>query len=335
MARSKKEEQEEYEQLSFTFGNFNHKVPSASQELSSIEVKEAEHLLPVIPDTMDKSRSQIVDDVMYSKETPEELELVEDSEKEPESLKTKISICFDDFEEVGLSFSKEFNAFDKEVMDAVATLSQQSNVMTSASIYRAMTGKQNRQFISVKQRAQVEASMKKCRTCLVTLDITSMANSKVRTERYKKVKQSSYLISFRNIETENIKGDTCVYYEILEVPILFQFAAHLGKISTLPSILLDTPVSKTENNFLIQNFLMRTIDAMNRGESQVYFIPWEEIYQLLGDSESSKKQYKSNARKTSLRILEDWKSKGFIHDFTSFLQRGNNGISIHPVLVRK
>ncbi len=236
----------------------------------------------------------------------------------------KISLFFDENTDLDLKFSKKFTAFDKEVIDAVSTLAQVSDVMTSASIYRTITGKQEGQYINPAQRARVEASMEKCRTCIVTLALSDGEVAGLSLKQYR-----SNAIAFSNLIAENKKSETITYYKILEIPILYRLAETLGKISTFPSVLLDTPVSKTESVIAVQSFLLKSIDLMQKNLTTERLILWSDIYNVSGKEDT--KQYRDNTRKQSKTILDHWKSEGFILGYGLENRGKKSGVVIEPL----
>lgn len=295
-----------FEQISMEF-----RPKTEDGTLLDIPLKSGELTAPKTAETVSKSRSQIVQEVLEGEQ--EEL-FTELSERTLRAVETKISVFFDENSGLDLKFSKKFTAFDKEVIDAVSTLAQISDVMTSASIYRTITGKQEGQYINPTQRARVEESMEKCRTCIVSLSMGGGTHYR------------SSAIAFSNLVTDNKKSESITYYKILEIPILYRLAETLGKISTFPSILLDTPVSKTESVIAVQSYLLKSIDLMQKNLTSDRLILWSEIYRVSGKEDT--KQYRSNTRELSKKILAHWVEQGFLLGYTIQSRGKQSGIVI-------
>lgn len=302
-----KPEEEMFEQISMDFQPKHEEV-----DLLDIPVKTGENTSPKTAETVSKSRSQIVHEVLDGEDAEVFTEV---SERTLRKVETKISVFFDNTD-LDLKFSKKFTVFDKEVIDAVSTLAQISDVMNSASIYRTITGKQEGQYINPAQRARVEESMEKCRTCIVSLSLSDGEQKQYR----------SSAIAFSNLITDHKKSETMTYYKILEIPILYRLAETLGKISSFPSVLLDTPVSKTESVIAIQSFLLKSIDLMQKNLSEDCDILWSEIYKASGKEDT--KQYRSNTRELSKKILAHWVDQGFILGYSLIGKGRASGLSI-------
>lgn len=313
MVKAMKKEAEMFEQISIEFAMKEKEKPvdllEIPVDLVEIPVTPQENNTPKGAEQVLKSRSQIVQDVM---EHDEDSIYSEVSERTQRMVETKISVFFDENPDLNLKFSKKFTAFDKEVIDAVSTLAQISEVMTSASIYRTITGKQEGQYVNPTQRAKVEESMEKCRTCIVTLSLLDGGKG-VRYRGLDMKKYRSSAIAFSNIETENKKSENITFYKILEIPILYRLADTLGKISVFPSVLLDTPVAKTESVIAVQSFLLKSIDLMQKNLTEERMILWTDIYQVSGKENT--KQYRSKTRDMSKKILQHWVGEGFIQNF--------------------
>ena len=138
---------------------------------------------------------------------------------------------------------------------------------------------------------------------------------------------SGNLLSFEMIKQKTNRGMTD-YFRILTIPALFRYAASVGKISAFPIEMLDTPVSKTEGIILMQSFLLRRIDAMNRKEISDCTIFWKDIF-AVGRDEGASRQQLQKTRGFICKILDYWKEKGFLKDYQAD-NRSRGKIKITP-----
>lgn len=218
--------------------------------------------------------------------------------------------------------------FDKEVMDAVATLAPISNVISASTIFRLISGKTTG-VVNKEQREKVNASMERCKKYEIEIDLTSeyLEFSPKEKDSVEGVKYTGFLIYFSTINKMTKKGSN-YYYKIMDMPTMFRWAESIGKVSTFPLILLDTPLQKTEAVIVVQGFLLREIDNMKKMVRESNFICWEQIYEVTNFSHFTR-QKKLRMREYVKIILEDWKEKGFIEDFSILNNTEEKGIFIN------
>ena len=112
------------------------------------------------PTVAQKMRSGVVDDIMAREITSQVQNFEsEDALTASEVVKTKIMLSYEGVEITG---KVQLTPFDREVIDAVATLSMDNEYVTSSTIYRVMSGKTKNEFVGYKQRNRVIQSMEKC-----------------------------------------------------------------------------------------------------------------------------------------------------------------------------
>lgn len=279
-------------------------------------------LLPDIPDYIRKARGPVIDSVMGQGLAEQSAYLVDDTSEvipdKPLPIQTRVLLSYE-----GLDFNIQgklkLTAFDREVIDAVASLAPKNDVITPAMIYRVMMGKKDYQYVTPQQEQRVIDSMTKCAYSKIQLDLTDLMekDSPIGRQLKKEGISASYsgnVISFE-VVTINKGNKSINCYRILTEPAIIRYAASLGKISEFPIELLDTRINKTERNIIIQSFLLRNIDEMYRGERDSCFIDIHRFYEAI-EAENELKQHKARFRATAISILEDWVKKGFIKDFS-------------------
>lgn len=293
------------------------KQPSSVPEKAQ---QEQPVLLPDYPDLVRKAYGPVIDSVM-SQEVMEAADyLVNDATTEKVTggkslpIQTRVMLSYEgiDFDIQGRT---KLKPFDREVIDAVASLAQQNDLITPAMIYRVMMGKRDYQYVSPAQEQRVAESMNKCAFTKIKIDLADM--SETGSPVGKKLRQagikasfSGNLLSFEVVTvSKGSKEVTC--YHILTEPAIVRYAAELGKVSEFPIELLDTQVSKTERIIILQSFLLRQIDEMYREPDIPRFISAEDLYAAI-DAQDDTRQHKARYRTVAMSILTEWVQKGFI-----------------------
>jgi len=280
-----------------------------------------------IADTVKKTRSIIVDDIMTREVsgTGETFLSSEYHDDLPIQIKARIMLSY---EGVDIKSKTELTPFDHEVVDAVATLALEGNeIVNTAAIYRVIAGRPKNQYVSPTQRERVMKSMEKCAFSKLSITIGNYDEIAGQLRLPGEATFSGNLLSFEMIKQKTNRGMTD-YFRILAIPALFRYAASVGKISAFPIEMLDTPVSKTEGIILMQSFLLRRIDAMNRKEISDCTIFWKDIF-AVGRDEGASRQQLQKTRGFICKILDYWKEKGFLKDYRAD-NRSRGKIKITP-----
>lgn len=273
-----------------------------------------------IPDIVQKAHGPVVDSVMSQALDSESTVLIDDTYEIHESLPIATRVMLS-YQNMGFQVQSKhhLDAFDREVMDAVATLALDNQVITDANILQVITGRRSHFKATPKQLAHVQKSMDALIHCVIKIDITDMfeADSRIGKKLKKYGLKTQYTGPLMAVETYTVtngqKSICC--YRIFAQSALVRYARALGKVSEFPIEILDTCVSKTERNIILQAFLLRSIDSMYRGEIDP-FIEAGQIYAAAG-IEKDPRQVKERLRVTVHDILEDWKGKGYIKGYTA------------------
>lgn len=177
-------------------------------------------------------------------------------------ITTYYSIDFEAIE--GLTVSKVLTPYDKRVYIAAAGLFAAGNeVETATQIHMAMG---NTTRPSPAQIDKINASIDKMAFARITLDNTEEATA------YKKekilFKYDGYLLPCERVSAY-INGQlTETAIHLLRMPPLISFAKQRGQITTIPIKLLASPVNKTEDNLIIEDYLLERIFHMKNGKAK-------------------------------------------------------------------
>lgn len=273
------------------------------------------------PDNVKKGRALFMDDIIHQtgeRTEPNVLitEKEENSERTNTPVRSKISVYFPTDEGKNVSLSNKLTIFDREVIDAVSTLAETSNIMTAASIYRMITGKSENVKVVALQLKKVEESMRRCGNCEVVIDFTSKLEGALGgIKEGESLQYSEKAITFQSIShTDGTR--TTTYYKIITMPPFYKYATRLGKISVIPLNLIDTPVAKRDAVIAVQSSLIRVIDVEKKRNSESMLLNWDDLFQeaLLGGKKDGRDE-KHRTKGTIIKILEYWKEQQYIINF--------------------
>lgn len=290
---------------------------------STADIESGFYVSKPIPDNIKKGRSPLLDGIIHTRGTEVLadtmlLEGEETSELTNKPVRSKISVSFYNDNSEAITFSNVLTVFDREVIDAVSTLTEHNQIMTPAMIYRMITGKDESVRVVASQIQKVEQSMKRCSKCDVTIDITAKLKGAILdVKEGESLQYSDTAISFQTISHTD-GGKTTTYYKIKSMPPFYKYAEQLGKISVIPLNLINSPVTKTDTVIAVQSYLIRSIDEAKKHEKVQLIQEWEELFQaaLLGGKKNSRDE-KHRTKNTVVKILEYWVSEGFIKKFDS------------------
>ena len=265
------------------------------------------------PDAAQKVRGSLIDEVMSREITTQVTEFSIEDRAVPEPslpVQTRVMLSYGG---VDIEGKVQLDDIDREVIDAVATLSLYNEYITAQMIFRVMAGKRSGQYRTAAQRKLVIDSMRKCMASSITIKLPKVM---IETATGKKVPAETtfegQMLSFEHVEVKTAK-DVMDYYKILSVPALFRYAQSIGKVSEFPMGMLDTPPSKTKRIILAQSYLLHTIDAMNRNEIPEEPIMWREI-QRRGEWDDSGNSL-MRMRKQVNEILKHWEAYRFLKSY--------------------
>lgn len=279
-----------------------------------------------IPEKFKKNNTQLLNEVMNVN-----VDGLSNDEAFCFEVKDVTDLTLPVINKISLSYNSDvverLTPFDKEVMDAVATLAPLQEVLSATLIFRTISGK-TEGVVNKSQREKINESMQRCMKYLVEIDLTSQYKNMNPDEagELDHLKFRGYLIPFSSIDKKTSNGSN-YYYKIYDMPPLFRLAESIGKVSAFPLELLDTPVNKTEQIIVIQGHLLREIDNIKKNLRESSFIPWDELYHQV-DLLDARKQQKQRLREYVKTILDFWVSKNFITDYEQSTQSKLKGITI-------
>ena len=279
---------------------------------------------------------------------------LEESRRGAKKLVETTCILTYEGDNVHLSGRQPFTEYDRNVYNAVSSLyvyGDQSHVVTPAMVYRAMTGLTDSEKPTAGQLAAVTRSLDKMRFIRARIDCTEELKARRITLNSKQINGGeidTYLLTADAIKVQ-AGGQTVRAYRIIKTPILYEYAAAVKQVLTLPASVLDVKDSsevtvdgakkltigarlpKTESRILIKGYLIRRIEGM-KGKNGLNN-PVIALYDYQRDGETHQGLY-SIAGKPDAKDLEAkrirtdvekmlayWAATGYIKSFEAQTQR--------------
>lgn len=223
-----------------------------------------------------------------------------------------VLLDFDEMKGTGVTISRPLTSYDKRVFIASANLKEQGHdTVTTTQIYEAMG---NRGRPSAQQRQKILKSIETMSLCRVTLDNSEEAAMYT---KYDKVKRTFYLLP-TTIDKGYVNGlivDDAI--TIIELPRLFIFAKKRGQFASTPVALLESPISQTEANLQLEDYLLTRISRMKnaakRKKPVTTTILLDTVYK---NCDTNDRKKKSRAADKIERLLQHYQKQGFIKGFT-------------------
>lgn len=211
-------------------------------------------------------------------------------------------------EQTGVTITKKLTAFDKRVYIAAGALFNKGyDVVTPAQIYIAMgnTGRPNANDIK-----KINDSLTKMQAAHIYL------NNESEHQLYKKIDRFIYDASLLPMERISavVNGqtvDSAIHF--FREPPLISFARERKQITTVSRHLLESPLSKTDANLLIDDYLIERIAHIknSKGKSSNKLL-YETIYDKC---QITTKMQRSRAKEKISKYLDHYKECKYIKDY--------------------
>ena len=218
------------------------------------------------------------------------------------------SINFDELP-TGVKITKQLTQFDKRAYIAAAALYNAGNEIITATQVYAMMG--NSKTPGKEDLRKVNDSLTKMGAARVYID---NAQEVQQTKGYKHFKYDAPLLPFERISAY-INGQlTESAIHLFRVPPLISFARQRNQITTISRQLLESPISKTDANLLIDDYLLERIGHMKSGKGKApRKMLFATIYNKCNITTAKQKQ---RAPEKIRRYLDHYKKCGWIKGYT-------------------
>lgn len=226
------------------------------------------------------------------------------------------SLSFDE-QEAGLHItSKTLNAYDKMVYISAAALYNAGNtIMTASQIYKMMGNKGN---APASQLQKIDDSLTKMGVARIHINNAMEAQ---RTD-YPRYKYDAPLLPFERVTAyiNGIKTDSAIH--LFREPPLIEFAKKRNQIIGIERKLLESPISKTDDNLRLEDYLLTEISRMKNPKSNTpKRMLYETIYARCGIDTKMKR---SRAPDKIQKYLDHFKECNWIAGY----KMDDKGVSI-------
>lgn len=217
------------------------------------------------------------------------------------------SIDFDEAEKEGLKISKKLDVFDKRVYIAAASLyAYRVDTMTIGQIYNAM-GYDGTP--GARDREKINNSLSKMQMAHIFIDNKEEADVYKGFEHFK---YDGYLLPLERVSriVNGVFVDGVIH--LLKEPPMYTFAKNRNQITTIQRALLQTPLSKTNANLLLEDYLIERIARAKTGKGKNKML-YNTIYDNTGVTTKVQRQ---RTRAKIAQLLEYYKSTGYIKGYS-------------------
>lgn len=220
------------------------------------------------------------------------------------------SINFEELEqETGVTITKKLTAFDKRCYIAASALFNNGfEVLTVAQLYAAMGNSGRPSAADIKK---INDSLTKMRAAHIYL------NNESEHKLYPKYSKFVYDASLLPMERISavVNGQTVdSAIHLFREPPLVSFARDRKQITTVSRQLLESPLSKTDANLQLDDYLIERISHIKKSKGKISNkLLYTTIYEKAGITSRNQKM---RGKEKITKYLEHYKKCGFIKDFT-------------------
>ena len=224
-----------------------------------------------------------------------------------EELPVYYAINFEELD--GIQITKRLTPFDKRVYVAVSALfNAGNNVITLAQIYKHM---------GYKGKAGGTDLEKINNSILKMLGAQIYLSNELEAQKYKGYSKFIYrgaLLPLETGELYNVQGAlTDAAIHIFREPPLISFARLRKQITTVDLKLLQSPVSKTDANLLIDDYLIERISRAKNGKTKHCRILFKTLYD---HAEIKTPKQQQRAPEKVVKYLDYYQQQKFITRYT-------------------
>lgn len=216
------------------------------------------------------------------------------------------SINFDQIEPE-VSITKKLTPFDKRCYISVAALYNNGNPIISAAQIYAVMGNKGRP--SAKDLQKINNSLTKMAAARVYINNEQEITVN---KKYNRFVYDAPLLPFERV-TAIINNQPCdSAIQLFREPPLVTFAKDRKQVTTIPRKLLESPISKTDANLRIDDYLIERIAHIKKGRVKNRLL-FSTIYKQCGITEKKQRQ---RAPEKIRRYLDHYQKCGFIKAYS-------------------
>jgi hypothetical protein len=225
-------------------------------------------------------------------------------------------------EEVTITGRNKLNEYDKRVHEAFLSLyygTDGRTLYSSTEVYHAMGGTSKPSSYTLKK---INDSITRLMKTSIEVDNASEAEAYTKYEHFK---YDGALLPAERIAGYVDGQPTDSLIRLFREPPLATFARGRKQISSCSLKVLQTPVSKTETNMRIEDYMRGQISWMKNGNKNGNKRNRKMTYAAIFKAgEVDSRQAKARKKKDIAKILDSWRESGFIRGYSE----GEDGITI-------
>ena len=280
-------------------------MEAAAQQLQQAKVHaiSSPRKLKAVDFPVDKLNSTVWG--LLEKDTAGQIKIAMERKSSGVPIDLLYSINFDALADV-VSVSKKLTYTDKRIYTAVAALfNAGNNICTLSQIHRAMG---NTGTPSTNQLEKINASLSKMSSARITID----NGQEAQLYKYDLFKYDGALLPLERC-TAMVNGrisDAAIH--LFREPPLLSFARGRKQFTTVEMKVLQSPVSKTDINLQIDDYLIERIAHIKKGNMSNRIL-FATVIEHIGNTKNNRERIP----KKIIEYLTHYKKCGFIKDFTS------------------
>lgn len=226
------------------------------------------------------------------------------------------SVDFSKLEEDGVSLSKKLEPYDERVYIAAAALYNTGReIMTIQQIYSAMGYSGDASFTD---NQKINDSLTKMARTIIKIDNRREAE----TYKYDHFTYDGYLLPMERVTAMSGGNITGSAIHVFREPPAITFARQRKQITTVDVRLLESPLSKTDANIRLEDYLIRRIARIKKdGSKTSNKILFETVFKNVGAETSMQRK---RTRDKIKKLLEHYKQNRFVKNF----KVKNDGVEI-------
>lgn len=227
---------------------------------------------------------------------------------------------------------KPLKLFDKIVLDGVSTLYHaEYKTFTTGTLIKAITGREPVRRTGLYD--DIEESIAKLSSTKIELDVSSIYG-KYKAVDFKTLTMKGDIIPCREYTLTLKNGIKTKCYQILDKPVVYEYASLIRQIQTVEANLLNVSTPDTKDTICLRYYLINRIEnikSSNYDNKNISLSSIIEKTNIYIPEDNTKKIYMKRLRDNISEMLDNWIKVDYIKSW-SWIKNGRDIISIKLVI---